>query len=84
MKNNKLENIKRWTISTYKCSRQSLYEKLGKTSRTVDPELDDQIETLRSTQKKYSNILQLARALSSHFHNMVLTQVGDNNNVLSV
>jgi len=74
VKNNKLENIKKWTISTYKCSRQSLYEKLGKTSRTVDPELDDQIETLRATQKKYSNILQLARALSSHFHNMVLTQ----------
>jgi len=73
-KTNKLENIKNWTISTYKCSRQSLYEKLGKTSRTVDPELDDQIETLRATQKKYSNILQLARALSSHFHNMVVTQ----------
>ena len=25
----KLETIKNWTISTYKCSRQSLYEKLG-------------------------------------------------------
>ena len=33
-----------WTISTYKCSRQSLYEKLGKTSRTVDSELESQIE----------------------------------------
>ena len=76
MRNNKLENIKRWTISTYKCSRQSLYEKLGKTSKTVDPELDDQIERLRDTQRKYSNILRLARALSSHFHNMVTTQVG--------
>ena len=29
VKNNKLENIKKWTVSTYKCSRQSLYEKLG-------------------------------------------------------
>ena len=37
--------MKKWTISTYKCSRQSIYEKLGKTSKTVDPELDDQIET---------------------------------------
>jgi len=74
VRNNKLENIKRWTISTYKCSRQSLYEKLGKTSRTVDPELDDQIEILRDTQRKYSNILRLARALSGHFHNMVTTQ----------
>ena len=75
MKNNKLENIKKWTISTYKCSRQTLYEKLGKTSKTVDPELDDQIETLRDTQRKYSNILRLAKALCSHFYNMVQTQV---------
>ena len=75
MKNNKLENIKKWTISTYKCSRQSLYEKLGKTSKTVEPELDDQIETLRDTQRKYSNILRLATALRSHFYNMVQTQV---------
>ena len=67
--------MKKWTISTYKCSRQSLYEKLGKTSKTVDPELDDQIETLRNTQMKYSNILRLAKALSSHFYNMVQTQV---------
>ena len=36
----------RWTISTYKCGRQSLYERLGKTSRTVDPELEEQIEVL--------------------------------------
>ena len=35
-----------WTISTYKCSRQSLYEKLGKTSRTVDSELESQIEVI--------------------------------------
>ena len=75
MKNNKLDNIKKWTISTYKCSRQSLYEKLGKTSRTVDPELDEQIETLRDTQRKYSNILRLAKTLSGHFFNMVQTQV---------
>ena len=75
VKNNKLDNIKKWTISTYKCSRQSLYEKLGKTSRTVDPELDEQIETLRDTQRKYSNILRLAKTLSGHFFNMVQTQV---------
>ena len=76
VKNTKLENIKKWTVSTYKCSRQSFYEKLGKTSKTVDPELEDQIETLRDTQRKYSNVLRLAKALSSHFYNMVQTQVG--------
>jgi len=73
-KSNKLENIKNWTISTYKCSRQSLYEKLGKTNRTVDSELEGQIESLRDTQRKYGNILRLARALTSHFYHVVQTQ----------
>jgi len=71
---NKLESIKNWTISTYKCSRQTLFEKLGKTSRTVDTELETQIETLRDTQRKYSNILRLARALTSHFYHVIQTQ----------
>jgi len=71
---NKLTYIKNWTISTYKCGRQSLYEKLGKTSRTVDSELESQIEVLRETQRKYSNILRLARALTSHFYHVVQTQ----------
>merc|ERR1711988_946306 len=72
---NKLESIKNWTISTYKCSRQALFEKLGKTSRTVDTELETQIETLRDTQRKYANILRLARALTSHFYHVIQTQV---------
>ncbi|TRY74040.1 hypothetical protein TCAL_13420, partial [Tigriopus californicus] len=71
---NRLEYIKNWTISTYKCSRQLLQEKMGKTSRTVDTELEGQIEALRDTQKKYSNILRLARALTSHFYHVVHTQ----------
>jgi len=71
---NKLETIKNWTISTYKCSRQSIYEKLGKTSRTVDSELESQIESLRDTQRKYANILRLARALTSHFYHVVQVQ----------
>lgn len=70
----KLESIKNWTISTYKCSRQTIYEKLGKSCRTVDTELEAQIETLRETQRKYGNILRLARALTSHFYHVIQTQ----------
>jgi len=78
-KGNKLESIKNWTISTYKCSRQSLYEKLGKTNRTVDVELESQIETLRQTQRRYGNILKLSRALTSYFYHVVSlqSQLGD-------
>ena len=54
---------------------QTLFEKLGKTSRTVDTELETQIETLRDTQRKYANILRLARALTSHFYHVIQTQV---------
>ena len=72
---NKLSGIKQWTISTYKCSRQSLYERLGKTNKTVDVELDGQIQTLRDTREKYDNILRLSRALTSHFYHVVTTQV---------
>lgn len=32
----KIESIRNWSISTYKCTKQLMYEKLGKTSRTVD------------------------------------------------
>jgi len=72
--NNKLQTIRNWTISTYKCSRQSLYERLGKTNKTVDVELDGQIQHLRDTREKYDNILRLARALTSHFYHVVTTQ----------
>ena len=71
----KFESIKSWTISTYKCSRQTIYEKLGKSSRTVDSELEAQIESLRETQRKYANILRLSRALTSHFYHVIQTQV---------
>uniref|UniRef100_V5GKV5 Arfaptin-2 n=1 Tax=Anoplophora glabripennis TaxID=217634 RepID=V5GKV5_ANOGL len=32
----RIENIKNWSISTYKCTKQIMFEKLGKSSRTVD------------------------------------------------
>ena len=32
-------------------------------------------QVLRETQRKYSNILRLARALTSHFYHVVQTQV---------
>ena len=48
---------------------------IGKTTKTVDPDLEDQIERLRDTQRKYSNILRLSKTLSGHLYNMVQTQV---------
>ncbi|XP_037947034.1 arfaptin-2 isoform X2 [Teleopsis dalmanni] len=70
----KIDSIKSWSISTYKCTRQIMFEKLGKSQRTVDSELEAQIEQLRETQRKYLSILRLTRAFSSHFHHIVSTQ----------
>nr|CAG4643401.1 EOG090X0AQE [Ilyocryptus agilis] len=72
----KMEHLKNWSISTYKCTKQLISEKLGKSSRTVDTELESQIELLRDVQRKYLNILRLSRALSSHFQHVVITQQG--------
>ncbi|KAH3842133.1 arfaptin-2-like [Dreissena polymorpha] len=71
---NKFEQVKNWSIVQYKCTKQMLSEKLGKGSRTVDSELEAQIELLRDTKRKYENILRLSRLLTSHFSQVVNTQ----------
>lgn len=70
----KIDSLKNWSISTYKCTRQLMLEKLGKSTRTVDTELEAQIEQLRDTQRKYLQVLGLTRAFSSHFRHVVTTQ----------
>ena len=71
---NTLETIKQWSKSAYKCTKQIVSEKLGKTQRTIDPELEATIEHLRDLKKKYENILGLSSSLSTYFSNVVSTQ----------
>lgn len=70
----KIETLKEWSLNTFKTTKQFVSEKFGKGSRTVDLELEASIESLRDTQRKYANVLRLARALASHFYNVVQTQ----------
>uniref|UniRef100_A0A8C7XTW7 ADP-ribosylation factor interacting protein 2b n=1 Tax=Oryzias sinensis TaxID=183150 RepID=A0A8C7XTW7_9TELE len=70
----KLEYMKKWGFNTYKCTKQMISERFGRGSRTVDLEMEAQIEVLRDTKRKYENVLRLARALTNHFYNMVQTQ----------
>ncbi|XP_041983102.1 arfaptin-2 [Aricia agestis] len=70
----KIESIKNWGVSTYKCTKQLLYEKLGKSSRTVDTELEAQIEMLRETQRKYTGVLRLSSALTAQLTAAAATQ----------
>ena len=61
-------------MNTFKMTKQFISERLGKGSRTVDLEMETSIESLRDTQKRYANVLRLARAMASHFSNVVHTQ----------
>lgn len=70
----KLDSVKKWGINTYKCTKQMFSERFGRGSRTVDLELEAQIDLLRDTKLKYENILRLATALTTHFQSMVQTQ----------
>lgn len=70
----KIDSLKTWSFNTYKFTRQMLSERLGRGSKTVDADLEAQIELLRDTQLKYANILRLAQALSNHFRQMTQTQ----------
>ncbi|KAM5307516.1 arfaptin-1 isoform 3-T5 [Glossophaga mutica] len=70
----KLELVRKWSLNTYKCTRQIISEKLGRGSRTVDLELEAQIDILRDNKKKYENILRLAQTLSNQLFQMVHTQ----------
>lgn len=49
----KLDAIKDWSICTFKCTKQLISEKFGNSTRTVDVELESQIEILRETQRRY-------------------------------
>jgi hypothetical protein len=70
----KFDKFKQWSRSTYKCTKQSIYEKLGKTTRTIDIELDTQIEQFRETKRRYENMLALARSYANNFFNLIQTQ----------
>ncbi|XP_075054568.1 arfaptin-2 isoform X2 [Mixophyes fleayi] len=70
----KFDLVKKWGINTYKCTKQLISERFGRGSRTVDLELETQIELLRDTKRKYEGVLQLARALTAHFYSLVQTQ----------
>uniref|UniRef100_A0A8C1JWX2 ADP-ribosylation factor interacting protein 1 (arfaptin 1) n=1 Tax=Cyprinus carpio TaxID=7962 RepID=A0A8C1JWX2_CYPCA len=70
----KLELMRKWSINTYKCTKQILSEKLGRGSRTVDLELEAQIEVLRDNKRKYEHVIKLAQTLCTQLAQMLQTQ----------
>ncbi|KAK7161834.1 hypothetical protein R3I94_004493 [Phoxinus phoxinus] len=70
----KLELVRKWSINTYKCTKQILSEKLGRGSRTVDLDLEAQIEVLRENKRKYEHVVKLAQTLCTQLAQMLQTQ----------
>ncbi|KAF7489283.1 Arfaptin-1 [Sarcoptes scabiei] len=73
-RNTPMDALKEWSLSTYKCTKQLINEKLGKCPRTVDADLEIEIEKLRDTQHKYECILKLSRDLLNQYTTMIATQ----------
>ncbi|XP_013877954.1 arfaptin-1 [Austrofundulus limnaeus] len=82
----KLERVRKWSVSKYKCTRQALAERLGRGSRTVDLDLEPRLELLRDDRQRYDHMTKLAQTLSNQLAQFAVTQksLGDVFTELSV
>ncbi|XP_054457399.1 arfaptin-1-like [Anoplopoma fimbria] len=70
----KLERVRMWSITTYKCTRQALSEKLGRGSRTVDLDLEPRLELLKDDRQRYDGVTKLAQTLANQLAQFSVTQ----------
>ncbi|CAL2036797.1 unnamed protein product [Caenorhabditis brenneri] len=60
----KVESFKKWTIGTFKNSKQQLLEHMGKIDKTVDPEFEAQCEVLKDIHRRYGHVVAAAKNFS--------------------
>ncbi|KAK9525065.1 hypothetical protein VZT92_017408 [Zoarces viviparus] len=70
----KLKRVCKWSITTYKCTRQALSEKLGRGSRTVDLDLERRLELLKDDRQRYDSVTKLAKTLANQLAQFSVTQ----------
>jgi hypothetical protein len=78
----KIDELKTWTVSKYKTTKQNVLEQLGKVGwvflfqfvtrnlqveRTHDKEIEDKIESLHDMHRRYNELLSAARAFTNYF-----------------
>ena len=66
--------LKEWGVHQIRVTKQLVSEKFGKGTRTVDSNLDNRIDSLKETQKKYAQLMHLASQFHSQFGQVVETQ----------
>ncbi|KAM8881455.1 arfaptin-1-like [Synchiropus picturatus] len=69
-----LQRVRKWSIHTYKRSRQALSEKLGRGSRTVDLELEPRVDLLKDSRLRYNQVTKLAQTLATQLAQFSVTQ----------
>ena len=67
-------SLKEWGTHQLKITKQLIQERFGNGTRTVDAELEQRIESLKETQKKYAHLMALSTQLHSHFSNVIDSQ----------
>ncbi|XP_069028182.1 arfaptin-1-like [Embiotoca jacksoni] len=70
----KLQSVRKWSITAYKCTRQALSEKLGRGSRTVDLDLEPRLELLKDDRQRYDHVTKLAQTLANQLAQFTVTQ----------
>lgn len=70
----KFQSLKQWSQFQVKCTRQLVNEKLGRSSKTVDVDLETRIETLKDTQKKFGQLVYLSGQLIGNLQVVAETQ----------
>ena len=70
----RLSHWKTWGVTRIKCARQSLSERFGKGTRTVDRQLDEHVEDLREAHRKYELLIQHAKKMSTQMSAFLETQ----------
>ncbi|KAH9594832.1 Arfaptin-1, variant 2 [Schistosoma haematobium] len=68
---NRLENFKHWSVTTFKCTKQMIEEKLGTASVTCDQELEDRISMFRNMHQQYRILHNLAEKLANSFRETI-------------
>ena len=72
--NSRGSQLMEWSTHHMKITKQLVSEKIGRSTRTIDPNLDQRIESLKETQKKYAQLLELSSRFHLHFGNVVEMQ----------
>lgn len=70
----KLDKVRKWSITAYKCTKQALSEKLGRGSRTVDLDLEPRLELLKDDRQRYDQMTKLTQTLASQLGQFAVTQ----------